>query len=227
MYIASWERHFYLLSPFKLQLFQPIQTCFICWLTLKVIFIKFIKTYSSVNYSVYWTGCWLQEQKAGLGLYLETFLFWSYALTGEEFSIPFLFSIDPAGKVVERRKQIKIEKENHFVQYQPKYHPWLEKKGSWTFCGHKPCWACLLSFKYFTCWKLCLQVKLTVSPLPTLSTSDKLWCTFGETSHRAQLNEGVIICDPPDMIPPTPKGQGKEILLPAKHRKRKNMNHCF
>lgn len=126
-----------------------------------------------------------------------------------------------------RRKQIKIEKENHFVQYQPKYHPWLEKKGSWTFCGHKPCWACLLSFKYFTCWKLGLQVKLTVSPLPTLSTSDKLWCTFGETSHRAQLNEGVIICDPPDMIPPTPKGQGKEILLPAKHRKRKNMNHCF
>ncbi|XP_015130710.3 plexin-B2 isoform X1 [Gallus gallus] len=51
------------------------------------------------------------------------------------------------------------------------------------------------------------KVKLTVSPLPTLSTSDKLWCTFGETSHRAQLNEGVIICDPPDMIPPTPKGQ--------------------
>ncbi|XP_032867347.1 plexin-B2 [Tyto alba] len=51
------------------------------------------------------------------------------------------------------------------------------------------------------------KVELTVSPLPTLTESDQVSCTFGETVHDAQLKEGVIICDPPDIIPPTPKGQ--------------------
>uniref|UniRef100_A0A8C0HS45 Plexin-B2 n=1 Tax=Buteo japonicus TaxID=224669 RepID=A0A8C0HS45_9AVES len=51
------------------------------------------------------------------------------------------------------------------------------------------------------------KVELTVSPLPTLTESDEVLCTFGETTHSAQLKEGVIICDPPDIIPPTPKGQ--------------------
>ncbi|XP_025936353.1 plexin-B2 isoform X2 [Apteryx rowi] len=51
------------------------------------------------------------------------------------------------------------------------------------------------------------KVELTVSPLPTLTDSDRLLCTFGETIHYAQLKEGVVICDPPDLIPPTPKGQ--------------------
>lgn len=77
------------------------------------------------------------------------------------------------------------------------------------------------SFKYFTLLKFCFQVELTVSPLPTLNKSDQVLCTFGETSHYAQLKEGVIICDPPDVIPPTPKGQGKEILLPSMYNKRK------
>ncbi|KAM6306906.1 LOW QUALITY PROTEIN: plexin-B2-like [Podargus strigoides] len=52
-----------------------------------------------------------------------------------------------------------------------------------------------------------VEVELTVSPLPTLTESDKFFCTFGEKNHYAQLKEGVIICDPPDIIPPTPKGQ--------------------
>uniref|UniRef100_A0A8B9C8W9 Plexin-B2 n=1 Tax=Anser brachyrhynchus TaxID=132585 RepID=A0A8B9C8W9_9AVES len=51
------------------------------------------------------------------------------------------------------------------------------------------------------------MVKLTVSPLPALNSNDQLLCTFGETTHPAQLNEGVIICGPPKVIPPTPKGQ--------------------
>lgn len=64
-------------------------------------------------------------------------------------------------------------------------------------------------------------MELTVSPLPTLTESDKVCCTFGETVHSAQLKDGVIICDPPDIIPPTPKHQGKEILLPYMDSKRK------
>uniref|UniRef100_A0A8C3JE50 Plexin-B2 n=1 Tax=Calidris pygmaea TaxID=425635 RepID=A0A8C3JE50_9CHAR len=51
------------------------------------------------------------------------------------------------------------------------------------------------------------KVELTVSPLPTLTDSDTVLCTFGETVHDAQLKDGVIICDPPDIIPPTPRGQ--------------------
>uniref|UniRef100_A0A8B9FA04 Plexin-B2 n=1 Tax=Amazona collaria TaxID=241587 RepID=A0A8B9FA04_9PSIT len=51
------------------------------------------------------------------------------------------------------------------------------------------------------------KVELTVSPLPTLTESDQVLCTFGETTHYAQLKEGIIICDPPDIIPPTPKHQ--------------------
>ncbi|XP_014819489.1 PREDICTED: plexin-B2 [Calidris pugnax] len=51
------------------------------------------------------------------------------------------------------------------------------------------------------------KVELTVSPLPTLTDSDTVLCTFGGTARDAQLKDGVIICDPPDIIPPTPRGQ--------------------
>ncbi|XP_062439111.1 plexin-B2 isoform X2 [Rhea pennata] len=51
------------------------------------------------------------------------------------------------------------------------------------------------------------KVELTVSPLPALTDGDQLVCTFGETIRDAQLKEGVVICNPPDLIPPTPKGQ--------------------
>lgn len=79
----------------------------------------------------------------------------------------------------------------------------------------------LISFRHFTLFTFCFQVELTVSPLPTLTESDQVLCTFGETTHYAQLKEGIIICDPPDIIPPTPKHQGKEILLPSTHNRRK------
>ncbi|NXA47653.1 PLXB2 protein, partial [Nothocercus julius] len=59
------------------------------------------------------------------------------------------------------------------------------------------------------------KVELTVSPLPTLTDSDELVCTFGETTRSAQLKEGVIICEPPDWIPPTPKGQD-HVSVPLK-----------
>ncbi|NXD09615.1 PLXB2 protein, partial [Nothocercus nigrocapillus] len=59
------------------------------------------------------------------------------------------------------------------------------------------------------------KVELTVSPLPTLTDSDELFCTFGETTRSAQLKEGVIICEPPDWIPPTPKGQD-HVSVPLK-----------
>lgn len=70
-------------------------------------------------------------------------------------------------------------------------------------------------------------MKLTVSPLPALNSDDQLLCTFGDTTHPAQLNEGVIICGPPKVIPPTPEGQGKEILLPAVYNKRKERKPLF
>lgn len=70
-------------------------------------------------------------------------------------------------------------------------------------------------------------MELTVSPLPALTESDKICCTFGETVHSAQLKDGVIICDPPDIIPPTPKHQGKEILLPYMDSKRKEPRLLF
>ncbi|NWJ10312.1 PLXB2 protein, partial [Crypturellus undulatus] len=59
------------------------------------------------------------------------------------------------------------------------------------------------------------KVELTVSPMPTLTESDELVCTFGETTRSAQLKEGVIICEPPDWIPPTPKGQD-HVSVPLK-----------
>lgn len=85
----------------------------------------------------------------------------------------------------------------------------------------------LISFKHFTFFIYRLQVKLTVSPLPALNSDDQLLCTFGDTTHPAQLNEGVIICGPPKVIPPTPEGQGKEILLPAIYNKRKERKPLF
>ncbi|KAM8820267.1 plexin-B2 [Eudromia elegans] len=59
------------------------------------------------------------------------------------------------------------------------------------------------------------KVELTVSPLPTLTDNDELFCTFGETTRSAELKEGVIICEPPDWIPPTPKGQD-HVSVPLK-----------
>lgn len=70
-------------------------------------------------------------------------------------------------------------------------------------------------------------MELTVSPMPALTESDKVCCTFGETVHSAQLKDEVIICDPPDIIPPTPKHQGKEILLPYMDNKRKEHRLLF
>ncbi|XP_067420426.1 plexin-B2 isoform X2 [Emydura macquarii macquarii] len=52
-----------------------------------------------------------------------------------------------------------------------------------------------------------VKVELTVSPLPSLTEGDKLWCQFGETTNEAELNEGTISCNHPQTIPPTPKGQ--------------------
>lgn len=70
-------------------------------------------------------------------------------------------------------------------------------------------------------------MKLTVSPLPALNSDDQLLCTFGDTTHPAQLNEGVISCGPPKVIPPTPEGQGKEIVLPVVYNKRKEHKPLF
>lgn len=78
-----------------------------------------------------------------------------------------------------------------------------------------------VSFKYFSLFKFCFQVELTVSPLPALTESDQVLCTFGETTRNAQLKDGVIICDPPSIIPPTPKGQGKELLLTSMYNEGK------
>lgn len=61
---------------------------------------------------------------------------------------------------------------------------------------------------------MCFQVELTVTPLPELNEDDKLWCHFGEMSHQAELQGEAIICQPPNKIPPTPEGQGKEITMP-------------
>lgn len=52
-----------------------------------------------------------------------------------------------------------------------------------------------------------LKVELTVSPMPDLHEDDQIWCHFGGTRHLATLERGVIICDSPSEIPPTPKGQ--------------------
>ncbi|XP_077194444.1 plexin-B2 isoform X4 [Paroedura picta] len=57
------------------------------------------------------------------------------------------------------------------------------------------------------------KVELTLSPMPDLNDDDQLQCHFGETSHQAELIEEAIICDPPEVIPPTPKGQD-HVLVP-------------
>uniref|UniRef100_A0A8C2LJ97 Sema domain-containing protein n=1 Tax=Cricetulus griseus TaxID=10029 RepID=A0A8C2LJ97_CRIGR len=52
------------------------------------------------------------------------------------------------------------------------------------------------------------QVRLSVSPLPTLTQEDELLCLFGEPPPRsAQVEGDAIICDPPSSIPSTPPGQ--------------------
>uniref|UniRef100_A0A803TSL6 Plexin B2 n=1 Tax=Anolis carolinensis TaxID=28377 RepID=A0A803TSL6_ANOCA len=54
------------------------------------------------------------------------------------------------------------------------------------------------------------KVELTITPLPDLNEDDQIWCHFGNMVHQAELQGEAIICQPPDEIPPTPKGQGKE-----------------
>lgn len=101
-----------------------------------------------------------------------------------------------------------------------KMSPLSKKNQQLKFSGHKFYLVFVCFFQIFYPFNFFLQVELTVSPLPTLTESDQVFCTFGETTHYAQLKEGVIICDPPDLIPPTPKGQGKEILLPSMYNKK-------
>ncbi|XP_074871427.1 plexin-B2 isoform X2 [Carettochelys insculpta] len=57
------------------------------------------------------------------------------------------------------------------------------------------------------------KVELTVSPLPDLTESDQLRCKFGETTHMAEFRDGIIICDHPETIPHTPKGQDHVLVL--------------
>lgn len=51
--------------------------------------------------------------------------------------------------------------------------------------------------------------------MPDLNEDDQLQCQFGETSHQAELIDEAIICHPPEVIPPTPKGQGKKAVMPC------------
>nr|XP_008109465.1 PREDICTED: plexin-B2 [Anolis carolinensis] len=51
------------------------------------------------------------------------------------------------------------------------------------------------------------KVELTITPLPDLNEDDQIWCHFGNMVHQAELQGEAIICQPPDEIPPTPKGQ--------------------
>ncbi|XP_005379612.1 PREDICTED: plexin-B2 [Chinchilla lanigera] len=52
------------------------------------------------------------------------------------------------------------------------------------------------------------DVRLTVSPLPALTSEDKLLCLFGESpSHVARVDGDAVICISPSSIPSTPPGQ--------------------
>ncbi|XP_060633753.2 plexin-B2 [Anolis sagrei] len=51
------------------------------------------------------------------------------------------------------------------------------------------------------------KVELTITPLPELNEDDQIWCHFGNMVHQAELQGEAIICEPPNEIPPTPKGQ--------------------
>lgn len=55
-----------------------------------------------------------------------------------------------------------------------------------------------------------LQVRLSVSPLPTLTEEDELLCLFGESPpHRARVEGDTVICNSSSNIPSTPPGQGE------------------
>lgn len=70
---------------------------------------------------------------------------------------------------------------------------------------------CIVS-KY--CLFLQFQVEFTISPLPDLNEDDQLWCQFGEMRQQAEKYGDAVICLPPNQIPPTTKGQGKDTAEP-------------
>ncbi|XP_053109214.1 plexin-B2 isoform X2 [Hemicordylus capensis] len=57
------------------------------------------------------------------------------------------------------------------------------------------------------------KVELTLSRLPDLNEEDQLWCNFGGTTYKAELQGEAIICNPPNEIPPTTKGKDY-VLVP-------------
>ncbi|XP_032076613.1 plexin-B2 isoform X1 [Thamnophis elegans] len=61
--------------------------------------------------------------------------------------------------------------------------------------------------------KVLSKVEFTISPLPDLNEDDQLWCQFGEMRQPAEKQGDAVICQPPNQIPPTTKGQDSVLVL--------------
>lgn len=60
-----------------------------------------------------------------------------------------------------------------------------------------------------------LQVTISIPSLPSISSSDKLTCVFGDYKSHATMEGTNVFCDLPTSndIPPTPETQGESILF--------------
>lgn len=64
-----------------------------------------------------------------------------------------------------------------------------------------------------------MQVKINVSPLPSVVTNE-LKCVFGDFESKAEMNNRQVVCALPNPvdIPPTPEMQGENSLTsPVAH----------
>lgn len=83
-----------------------------------------------------------------------------------------------------------------------------EETGHWLWSREKSCVAITDAFPQNMSRRAQGEVRLSVSPLPTLTEDDELLCLFGDSPpHPARVEDDTVICNSPSSIPSTPPGQ--------------------
>nr|XP_021494603.1 plexin-B2 isoform X2 [Meriones unguiculatus]XP_021494604.1 plexin-B2 isoform X2 [Meriones unguiculatus]XP_021494605.1 plexin-B2 isoform X2 [Meriones unguiculatus] len=83
-----------------------------------------------------------------------------------------------------------------------------EEMGHWLWSRDKSCVAITDASPQNMSRRAQGEVRLSVSPLPTLTEEDELLCLFGDSpAHSARLEGDAVICNSPSSIPSTPPGQ--------------------
>lgn len=79
-----------------------------------------------------------------------------------------------------------------------------EETGHWLWSREKSCVAITDAFPQNMSRRAQGEVRLSVSPLPTLTEDDELLCLFGDSPpHPARVEDDTVICNSPSSIPCT------------------------